>query len=215
MTKEEAVTKYSKLIYKIAAKFYGVSKEDLYQAGISGLLKAYEQYKDNSNAKFSTFAYKYIFGEMYLLANKKIVKINRDTLKLYKHIESKRYFYAQEYGHVPTNKEMAKLLNLPLATVDYVCASSLDILSMDNDNESERNMYETIPDNRSNISIEDKLLLYESLDKLPKEEKEVIIARYFKDQTQDIIASNLNTSQVKVSRLEKKGLSRIRNIMSA
>ena len=58
-------------------------------------------------------------------------------------------------------------------------------------------------------------MLYESLEQLPSDEKQVIVDRYFKDKTQDKIAKNMNTSQVKVSRLEKKGLSRIRKIMSA
>ncbi len=214
MNMDEVVKENAKLIYKIATKFYDVEKEDLYQAGMLGLMKAYKNYKPNSDAKFSTFAYKYIFGEMYVVANKKNIKVNRDTLKLYKYIEKNRYFYAQELGHIPSNLEMSNIINLPLETIDLVCNCSLELLSLDTQDEEEKSMYETIG-LKETVSVDDKILLYESLNSLPNDEKQVIIDRYFKDKTQDNIAKSLNTSQVKVSRLEKKGLGRIRKIMSA
>lgn len=213
MNMDEVVKNNAKLIYKIATKFYDAEKEDLCQAGMLGLMKAYKNYKSDSDAKFSTFAYKYIFGEMYVVANKKNIKVNRDTLKLYKYIEKNRYFYAQELGHIPSNLEMSDIINLPLETIDIVCNCSLQLLSLDNQDEEEKSMYETIG-LKETISIDDKILLYESLNSLPNDEKKVIIDRYFKDKTQDNIAKSLNTSQVKVSRLEKKGLGRIRKIMS-
>lgn len=214
MNTDEMVKENAKLIYKIATKFYNAEKEDLYQAGMLGLMKAYKNYKPDSDAKFSTFAYKYIFGEMFIVANKKNIKVNRDTLKLYKYIEKNRYFYAQELGHIPSNLEMSNIINLPLETIDLVCNCSLELLSLDNQDEEEKSMYETIGV-KETVSVDDKILLYESLNSLPSDEKKVIIDRYFKDKTQDNIAKSLKTSQVKVSRLEKRGLGRIRKIMSA
>jgi RNA polymerase sporulation-specific sigma factor len=209
---EKIIKDNEKLIYKIANMFYGIDKEDLYQAGILGLHKAYLNYNINSQAKFSTFAYQYIYGEMYSLANKKLFKINRDTLKLYKLIEKTRYKFAQEYGYIPNNMEIAKLLNMNIETIDYACASSINLLSLDNENDDTRNLYETIPIHES-ISIDEKIELYNALDKLPLEERNVIISHYFKDLNQDSIAKEINTSQVRVSRLEKKGISRMRKLM--
>ncbi len=212
MTKEQVVEDNSKLIYKIASQFYGINKEDLYQAGVTGLLKAYEQYKPNPETKFSTFAYKYIFGEMYLIANKRMINITRDTLKMYKYIEKERYMYAQEWGYVPSNADLAKVLNMSLKTIDYVCASAGEVISLDNDSETNRGYFETIA-KPERLSYDDKLMLYETLEQLPKEEQNVIVNRYFKDETQDIIAKKLKTSQVRVSRLEKKGLTRMRKLL--
>ena len=56
------------LIKSIAKNFYNVEQEDLIQAGQIGLINAYKHYDKNSNTKFSTFAYSYIFGEMYNLS---------------------------------------------------------------------------------------------------------------------------------------------------
>ena len=55
------------MIYKIAykySKYYSI--EDLFQVGVIGLMKAKKNYKMNSSTKFSTYAYNYIFGEMYI-----------------------------------------------------------------------------------------------------------------------------------------------------
>ena len=54
------------LIKKIAQNFYNVDKDELYHVGQIGLFKAYKHYK-----KVSSFAYTYIFGEMYELARMK------------------------------------------------------------------------------------------------------------------------------------------------
>ena len=62
--------KYDKLIHSIANKFYGVSKDDLYQVGFIGLMKALNNYQKNDKTSFSTYAYQYIFGEMYYLVLK-------------------------------------------------------------------------------------------------------------------------------------------------
>lgn len=64
---EELLEKYSNLIRSIANKFYGVSKEELYHVGTIGLFNAYKHFDTSCNVKFSTYAYSYIFGEMYEL----------------------------------------------------------------------------------------------------------------------------------------------------
>ena len=75
---------YSKLIYSVSKKFYNVEKEDLYQAGYLGLIKAYNNYNEEYGL-FSSYAYKYIFGEMYELSVKcRNIKLNKYYLKLYK-----------------------------------------------------------------------------------------------------------------------------------
>ena len=84
---ETIIKIHEKLIYKLTAKFYNVSKEDLYQAGIIGLIKAYQNFKDDGTTKFTTYAYNYIFGEMYELSNHlRTIKLNKNILKLYKQL---------------------------------------------------------------------------------------------------------------------------------
>ena len=87
MTEEEKIAlikKYEKLIYKLTSKFYGISKEELFQSGVIGLIKAQNNFIDDGKSKFSTYAYPYIFGEMYELANSvRPIKLNKDILRLF------------------------------------------------------------------------------------------------------------------------------------
>jgi len=209
---EEIVKNHEKLIWKIASHFYGVDKEDLFQAGALGLIKAYKKYKNNGVTKFSTYAHDYIFGEMYLLANNKNIKISKDILKLYKKIESTRYILAQKLNKIPNNLELAECLGLALDDLEMACNSANIILSLDRDNEDEKNMYESIRAKAEDLDT--KILIDDSFKVLNDSEKDIIKSRYFEDLTQSEVARKLNMTQVMVSRYEKKGISKMREYLT-
>ena len=52
------------------------------------------------------------------------------------------------------------------------------------------------------------------LNKLEKRERQIIVLRYFEDKTQSEIGDILNISQVQVSRIEKKVLSKLKSYIS-
>lgn len=213
MTTDELINDNINLIYKIASGFYGLEKEDLVQAGILGLLKAHENYDSSLGAKFSTYAYYSIYGEMYQLNSKRLLKINKDTLKMYKIIEKKRYEEAQVLGRVPTNLEMADILNMSVQTIDFACMSANTILSTDNENDEDRSIYERIADNKS-LFIDDEILLNDSLNQLTNDEKNIIVERFYEDKTQSDIAKKYGYTQVMVSRLENKAKEKIRRYIT-
>jgi RNA polymerase sigma factor (sigma-70 family) len=198
------------LIYKIANMFYGVDKEDLFQAGALGVMKAYKNYQENGTTKFSTYAYEFIFGEMYNLVNlKKQIKISKEYLKLYKEIEKTRYSLAQKLNKIPTNEEVALFLEKDIDLINQVIEASSYVMSLDKQTESDRSIYETIP-NKENISIDDKIAINEGIESLNESEKQIIRYHYFKDLTQNEIADKLNMTQVMVSRYLKKGINNLR-----
>jgi len=209
---EKVVKDNEKLIWKIASRFYGVDKEDLFQAGIVGLLKALKKYKSNGVTKFSTYAHDYIFGEMYLLANNKNIKISKDILRLYKKIESTRYLLAQRLGKIPSNLELSEFLGLPLDDIDMAVNSANIIMSLDSKEDEERSMYESIKAKEEDLDT--KILLSDSFAVLEQREKDIIESRYFEDLTQQEVAKKLNMTQVMVSRYEKKGINKIRNYLT-
>ena len=103
---EQIITLHEKLIYKIATKFHEVSKEDLYQAGVIGIIKAYNNYNKQSDTKFTSYAYNYIFGEMYELANNtRTIRLNKNILKTYKKIEQAKQQLAQKLGYLQVPKK--------------------------------------------------------------------------------------------------------------
>jgi len=209
---EKIVKDNEKMIWKIASHFYGVDKEDLFQAGIVGLLKALKKYKSNGVTKFSTYAHDYIFGEMYLLANNKNIKISKDILRLYKKIESTRYLLAQRLGKIPSNLELSEFLGLPLDDIDMAVNSANIIMSLDSKEDEERSMYESIKAKEEDLDT--KILLSDSFAVLEQREKDIIESRYFEDLTQQEVAKKLNMTQVMVSRYEKKGINKIRNYLT-
>ena len=59
-------------------------------------------------------------------------------------------------------------------------------------------------------SLVEKIALRESIDQLPEKERMTILLRYFKNLTQQQTARILGVSQVQISRLERRGLQRLR-----
>lgn len=211
MTIEDIIRGNTNLIYKIASKFYGAETDDLFQAGVLGLLKAYKNYKDNGTTKFSTYAYEYIYGEMYMLVNSRTMKINKELLKLYRVIEKTRFSLAQKYDRVPSNLEIATFLELDPKQIDEAVMAGKEIMSLDS--EQDMPFYETIKVDEK-INVDDQILISEGLEMLSKDEKEIIKARYYDDMTQSEVAKKLAMTQVMVSRYEKKGLSKMQQFMS-
>ncbi len=210
---EKIITLHEKLIYKLTTKFYGIPKEDLYQAGVIGLIKAYNNYQPDSSSKFTTYAYPYIYGEMYELASSlRSIKLNKDVLKLYKKIEQTKYLLAQKLERLPSSEELSLYLEIPESTIALIYQSTNTIMSLDL--EEERPLYETIS-NEVRISKDNIIDVRDSLNVLNQEEKQIINYRYFKDYTQSETAKILGLSQVKVSRYEKKSLNKMYNYLAS
>lgn len=209
MTTLEVVNLNTNLIYKIAKKFYNADIEDLYQVGVVGILKAYKNYRENGTTKFSTYAYDYIFGEMYNLVNNyEDYKVSKDLIRLYKKIELTRYTLAQSIGKIPSNLEISKYLNIELSLIDSATNIG-NTISFDEESENSRNLSETIS-NKENLTIDDKLILEESMNQLNDDERRIIKYRYMEDLSQQEVAKKLSLSQAKVSRYEKKSIEKMR-----
>lgn len=211
--KEEMMVKECMgLIVALSNQFYGVSKEDLIAEGALGVVKALRKYKPSENVKFSTFAYSYIFGEMFRFANRKnSVKVSRDYLQAYRLMEKTRYALAQKLGFVPNNAYLATYLGKSLEEVENILvAGSIIVSSLDGGIETDRSYYESIPKEET-LSIQEKLELAECLEGLSEDERKIIEYHYFEDLPQREIARRLNMTQVMVSRYEKKGLEKMKD----
>ena len=111
---EEEVNVCSDLIYAIIRKYFrGYDIEDLYQVGVVGVMKACDNYKEDKNTKFSTYAYKYIYGEIYnYINNSKLLKVSRETTSLYKKINEAKNILSQRLMKEPTVYELSSFLEI-------------------------------------------------------------------------------------------------------
>lgn len=208
---EQIIKLHERLIYKIATKFPTIPKEDSYQAGVIGIIKAYKNYKDDGQTKFTTYAYQYIFGEMHdLLLISNPIKLNKDILRTYKKIEHTRSLLCQQLGYIPSIKTVAEYLNIQESVVYDVYNATASIMSLDT--EENRPIYEMLPDEHQK---EKNLDVRESFKVLTEPERKIINLRYYQDYTQSETAKKLGMSQVSVSRYEKKSLSKMYNYLAS
>lgn len=209
----ETIELFKNLIYSIAKKYSynNDDLEDLYQVGNVGLMHALENYKENSLAKFSTYAHFYIKGEIlkYIRENR-IIKRNYETDKLIRSISKVKEYLTQVNSHEATYDEIAEYLEVPV--IDIINALNItSIKSMDYENDdSDKNLYEYESYIEKGYD-EDVLLLKEEIEKLSPEERKIIEYRYFEGNSQKETSQKLGISQVQVSRKENKILTKIKN----
>lgn len=209
---EELIKSSTGLIWAVAKRFYGVDKNDLYQAGVLGVIKAYQNYVDDGKSKFSTYAYNYIFGEMYALAYNREIKLNKDINRLLKMIEMGKARLSQEIMKVPSNKELAAYLEMEEEKLEQVLSYANSFVSMDEVCDEDRSLHEVIAEEES-VSVDERLELKNSINSLDAIEKDIIKSRYYEDLTQSETARKLGITQVMVSRYEKRSLTKMRDYM--
>ena len=209
---EELIKECVPLVWKISKQFYGVDKNDLYQDGILGVIKAYQNYKNDGNTKFITYAYNYIFGEMYLVSNNKEIKLNKDINRLIKMIEVGKNRLSQEILREPTNKELADYLEMPLEKLEQIMQYAKSFVRIDEEKDNERSLHEVIKMDED-ISLDDKIMINDGINTLDEIEQQIIKNRYFLDLTQSETAKSLGITQVMVSRYEQKSLKKLRQYM--
>lgn len=194
----EIIMKYDLLIKKIASKFYNASFDDLYQVGSIGLLKALKNYNKDLNIKFSTYAYQYIYGEMYhYVVENQNIRVNKDVFKMYQLIEKCKNKLIMDLEREPSELEICNYLNITLEEYLMVTECIGDYLSLD-----DFEMYNYVVDDKRDIN-DNRLMLKELINNLDPLDQELIIKRYYYDYTQSEISEELGISQVTVSRKEK------------
>ncbi len=211
----ETVELFKNLIYGIAKKYcYNEEDlEDLYQVGNIGLQKAFENYKEDSIAKFSTYAHFYIKGEIlkYIRENRTI-KRNYDNDKLIRSISRVKEYLTQVNSKEPSIEELASYLEVSVSDIVNAINLSLTVKSMDCDlsDENDVNLYDYEAYIEKGYD-EDILALKEEIEQLPDDERKLIEIRYFKDKSQIETSRELGISQVQVSRKESKILKKIKD----
>ena len=235
---EEIIKVNSGLIYMIMNKYFkGYDKDDLYQVGVIGVIKAYNNYKNDHNTKFSTYAFKYIYGEMYnyinnipqltsaqsvwsgedrydYINNIKSIKVSNEYISLYKKICTARNILSQKLMKEPSVNELAMFLEVNPLIIDNVIKAMNKVDSLEkiiSNDGKDLSLLDTIRDNRDFYNI-DYMLLNDEISKLESPYKELIYLRYFEDKTQSEVADILGMNQVEVSRSERKTLKKIKDV---
>ena len=194
------------------------NREDLFQSGMVGVMLASKKYDESLSVKFTTFAYKYILGEVLkTLREDRNIHVCRDIIRDYKKISIAKERYYINYGREPSTSEISEIIKLTEGRINEVYSffdkevslnEKIDIDSSSRDITLEDTLYD-----KDEIDNLDYLNLKVALENLGKTEQELIYKRYYENKTQTDLAKESNTSQVKIYRYEKKVLDKLRDKM--
>lgn len=209
------------LVYSVAKRFVGrgVDMEDLIQIGSIGLIKAVDKFDLSFDVRFSTYAVPMIAGEIKrYLRDDGLLKVSRSLKENYYRVYKKREELEYSMGREPMITELSKALEMPVEDLVMTMEAAAEVESL------QKSVYQG---ENSEILLSDKLahkenpqekllnriLLEELLAHLDKRERQLICMRYFQDMTQMEVAAELGISQVQVSRLEKRILNRLKELI--
>ena len=206
------------LVWCIVKRFHnrGVETEDLFQIGNIGLIKAIDKFDLSYDVKFSTYAVPMISGEIKrFLRDDGMIKVSRSL----KELAGKVFLVKEElsdcYGRDPTVEEIAGKLGVSSEEVAASLEAGAQVESIYRPlsaTEGEKGVLMDKLEEKSEAQEQllNRLTLEKVMKDLAPQEKELILRRYFYNQTQMETAKALGVSQVQVSRLEKKCLKELR-----
>ncbi len=214
---ELLVTENSGLIWSVARRFMGRGTEadDLYQLGCLGFLKAVEGFDLEFGTQFSTYAVPKIAGEIRrFLRDDGAVKVSRSLKEQAAAIKSVRSRLTSVLGREPTIQEISRQTGFSAEEIALAETATAATESIQRETGEEGFTLENIlTDTESEEKMVERIALRQAIDKLPEREKQVIQLRYFHSLTQQRVAKVLDVSQVQVSRIEKKAIGMLRDMM--
>lgn len=212
------VDKNTGLVWSIVKRFgsRGYEYEDLFQVGIIGLLKAIDYFDTSFNVRFSTYAVPMITGEIRrFLRDDGMVKVSRQIKDNACKIHQVREKFFEKEGREATTEEISKSTGLKLEEVVLAMETGAEVESLnkviyqgENNDICLMDRIEAPEDESERVL--NKMLIKKLLDDLRPDERDIIVLRYYCNQTQAQIAGRLGISQVQVSRIEKKILNAMR-----
>ena len=215
---EALVEENSGLIWAIVRRFLGRGAEadDLYQLGCLGFLKAVEGFDLQFGTQFSTYAVPKISGEIRrFLRDDGAVKVSRGIKEQAAQIRQTRNHLIQALGREPTVQEISRQTGLSpeeIALAENATAATESIQK--ETGEEGFSLEHILTDTESEEKMVDRIALLQAMERLPERENMVIRLRYFHSLTQQRVAKVLEVSQVQVSRIEKKALLHLRELMT-
>ncbi len=215
MTKAELVESNLGLVHACAARFRdkGIEYDDLYAAGCLGLTMAVGRFEPERGLKLSTYAVPVILGEIRRLFREGgTVKLSRPlqerSVKARKIAEE----YRREHNAEIRIEELAERLETDVYAAQEALNAAQSTLSLSYEGDDGRRGVD-VPVPSPEEALTDRLSLREAIGALPQEDRRLIELRYFRHKTQSDTAKRLGTTQVQISRREKKILLKLRAML--
>jgi len=214
---ERLITENSGLIWAVARRFMGrgVELEDLYQLGCIGFLKAVDGFDLQYGTQFSTYAVPKISGEIRrFLRDDGTIKVSRTIKEQAFAIKSAQNLLSGDLGREPTIMEISQQTGLTVEEIALAQTATAATESIHAENgEDGFSLEDVLTDTESEEMLLERIALRQAIQRLPQRDRLVIQLRYFHGLTQERVAKILEVSQVQVSRIEKKALANLRQLL--
>ena len=220
---ERLVRENSGLIWSIVRRFKGrgFELEDLYQVGCLGFIKSIKRFDTSFEVKLSTYTVPYILGEIKrYIRDDGTIKISRSIKEIKVKIKQLQEDYRKENKEEISIEEISKKLSLDKEDIVVALEASKPIESIDNVYKTEKgekgiSLIDKVASEKDEQEmLTNKIAIREIIKDLPKEDKEIIMLRYYKQKTQKEVASIVGVSQVQVSRTERKILQKMKRALT-
>ena len=205
------------LIWSIVKRYYGcgVEVDDLYQLGCIGFIKAVKGFDLTYGTQFSTYAVPKIAGEIRrFLRDDGAIKVGRTLREKGQMLWAVRERLRQQLGREPHLSEVAESSGLSVEEIAGIDLATVAPESLQQETAEGLTLESTLGTDGPEEGLVEKIALREAIETLPEREKMTILLRFFKGLTQQQTARILDVSQVQVSRLERRGLNRLRELLA-
>ena len=216
--RERLVIENSGLVWSIAKRYFGrgVDPDDLFQLGCLGFLKAVEGFDPDFGTQFSTYAVPKIGGEIRrFLRDDGAIKVSRGIKEQAAAIKNARNRLISALGREPTLQELSNQTGISSEEIAIAETATAATESIQRETGEEGfSLEQILTDTESEEKMVERIALNQAIGKLDERQTMVIRLRYFHGLTQQRVAAVLGVSQVQVSRIEKKALAQLRELLT-
>lgn len=196
--------------------------DDLLQVASLGLVKAIDRFDASRGYAFASYAVPTILGELkrYFRDSGWSVHVPRGAQERALKVEEARQVLTGDLNRPPTVGELAQYMELDFEEVlaALQAAQAYDSLSLDAPRPSEDGGGESFGESLGQLDgrfelADDNVTLARAMRHLPERERQVLHLRFAMDLTQTEIAKCVGVSQMQVSRLLRRSLDRLRELV--
>ncbi len=213
---ERLIEENSGLIWSVARRFFGrgTDPDDLYQLGCLGFLKAISGFDESFGTQFSTYAVPKISGEIRrFLRDDGAIKVSRGIKEQAQQIKNARNQLEQKLGREPYLSELSEETGFSPEEIAFAETATGPAESLQRETGEDGFTLEHVLTDSGDEKMLESVSLKLAVEKLPENERKTVFLRYYHGMTQDNVAKILGVSQVQVSRLEKKAMEHLREIL--
>ena len=215
--KELILSENTGLIWSVVRRFTGrgTEPEDLYQLGCLGFIKAVDGFDLQFGTQFSTYAVPKIAGEIRrFLRDDGAVKVSRSIKERAAQVKIARGNLLSVLDREPTVGEIAEETGLTVEEIAEAETATAAVESIHQTAGEDGFCLESVlSDTESEETLLERVSLRQAIERLPEKEATVIKLRFFHGLTQERVSKVLSVSQVQVSRIEKRALVKLREMM--